>query len=307
MLLTIDYAYLKKWKPIVLTTFFVILLYQAIVYLHPANTEWIGSEQFSLLNTLQFVFIDQILIECITVAILFQIIRIYATRLRLFELQLSMGEILKYQVKFLPVLLVAFFFFAPFTLTTRFVYHYFPVLSWADYFEMYFYSIELYLTYLTPVLFVGYVIINVNLIRQYNEQLSKTGAQLSKEKQRMTRTRLWASDDFGELFLDTEKIKWIERKDRKTLAAANDETYRLKETITQLEEKLNPDHFVRVNRSVIVQLSEVLNYSFWENEKYILRLKSDEKEFVIIDQQTEEQNDQKRTDVTEFPNRVRLG
>ena len=281
MLLTIEYSYLKKWKPIVLTTFIVIFLYQAIVYLHPANSEWISSEQFSLWNTLKFVFIDQIAIECITVAILFQVIRIYATRLRLHEVRLSAKDILLYELKFIPALLASFFFFAPFTLTTRFVYHHVPKFNWEDYFEMYFYSTELYLTYLTPVLFVGYVIINVNLIRNYNAQLSATGMQLSKEKQRMTRTRLWASDDFGELFLDTEKIKWIERKDRKTFAAANDETYRLKETITQLEEKLNPDQFVRINRSVIVQLSEVLNYSFWENEKYILRLKSDDKEFVM--------------------------
>ena len=281
MLLTLEYSYLKKWKPIVLTTLFVELIYQSIIYLHPENIEWMRSGQFSVLHTLQYVFIDQILIECISVAILFQVIRIYGTKLRLFELQLNASEIIKYQLKFLPALLVSFFFFAPFTLTTRFLYHYIPNLNWQDYFDMYVYSLELYLIYLAPVFFVGYVIINVNLIRHYNDQLSKTGVQLSKEKQRMTRTRLWASDDFGELFLDTDKIKWIERKDRKTFAKVDGEAYRLKETITQLEEKLNADQFVRINRSVIVSLTEVLNYSFWENDKYILRMKSEGVEFVM--------------------------
>lgn len=281
MLLTLDYSYLKKWKPIALTTLIVELIYQAIIYLHPENIEWMRTGQFSVAHTLQYVFIDQILIESISVAILFQVIRVYGTKVRLFELRLSARDILKYELKFLPALLVAFFFFAPFTLTTRFFYHYLPDLNWDDYFAMYFYSTELYLIYLSPVFFVGYVIINVNLIRHYNEQLSQTGVELSKEKQRMKRTRLWASDDFGELFLETEKIKWIERSDRKTLARVDDDTYRLKENITQLEEKLDPDQFVRINRSVIVNLSEVLNYSFWENDKYILRMKESDAEFVM--------------------------
>lgn len=281
MLLNIDYSYLKRWKPIVLTTLIVELIYQCIIYLHPENIGWLRSGDFSLAHTLQYVFIDQVLIEMISVTILFQILRVYGTTLRLFELQLSAKEIIKYELKFLPALLLAFFFFAPFTLTTRFLYHYAPNLIWEDYFDMYFYSTELYLIYLAPVFFVGYVIINVNLIRHYNDQLSKTGVQLSKEKQRMTRNRIWASDDFGELFLETEKIKWIERKDRKTIAMAGGESYRLKENISQLEEMLSPDSFVRINRGVIVNLSEVLNYSFWENDKYILRMKESDQEFVM--------------------------
>ena len=281
MLLTINYSYLKKWKPILLTTFLVEVVYQFIGYFHPENMEWLSSDQFSIGHALQYVLIDQALIECISVAILFQVIRIYGTKLRLFEVQLSPKELVKYELKFLPALLIAFFFFAPFTLTVRFLYHYLPDLNWDDYFEMYFYSTRLYLIYLAPVFFVGYVIINVNLIRNYNEQLSKTGAQLSKEKNRATRTRLWATDDFGEVFLDTNKIKWIERKDRKTFARVEDENYRLKENITQVEEKLSRDAFVRINRSVIVKLSEVLNYSFWENDKYVVRMKGTDIEFVM--------------------------
>ena len=281
MLLTIDYSYLKKWKPIVLTTLIVELVYQSIIYFHPENIGWLRSGQFSWLHTLEYVFVDQILIECISVAILFQVIRIYGTTLRLFEVHLSPKELVKYELKFLPAILVAFFFFAPFTLTARFLYHYLPDLNWDDYFAMYFYSTELYLIYLAPVFFVGYVILNVNLIRTYNEQLSETGVQLSREKHQKMRTRLWAMDDFGEVFLDINKIQWIERKDRKTFATVEAETYRLKENLTQLEEKLSPDQFVRISRSVIVNLSEVANYSFWENDKYILRMRASGVEFVM--------------------------
>ncbi len=104
---------------------------------------------------------------------------------------------------------------------------------------------------------------------------------MQKEKNRKTKNRLWATDDFGEVFLDTAKIQWIERVDRKTFASTESDRYRLKENITEIEEKLDPEVFIRINRSVIVNLENVLNYSFWENDKYVLRIKDSEKEFVM--------------------------
>lgn len=281
MLLKIDYHFLKGWKPVIVTTLILELIFLSIIYFHPENMDWIGSEYFSVGNLLRFVFIDQFLIECITVWILFRLIRLYGHFFKLNELHLNTKEIGKYELKFLPVFLLAFFVFAPITLTVRFLYHYLPDLNWGDYFNEYVYSVELYFSYLPPVLLVGYTILNVNLIRLYNQQLHQTSVDLTKQKQQMTRTRLWASNDSGELFLDIEKILWIERKDRKTLAAVESEEYRLKETITELEEKLDPDQFVRISRSVIVSLEHVLNYSFWENDKYIVRIKNSNKEFVM--------------------------
>lgn len=45
--------------------------------------------------------------------------------------------------------------------------------------------------------------------------------------------------------------------------------------------KLAPNAFVQINRSVIINLRELLNYSFWENDKYIVRMKDSDKEFVM--------------------------
>lgn len=281
MRLSISYDLLKKWKAMVFTAFVGVLFYQTIIYLHPSNLDWVGSEAFSWLNTFQFLLIDQFLVECITVFFIFQLIRRYATKLDLTQLDLSAKDIMVYELKFLPVLLVSFFVFAPFTLTVRFLYKYLPDLEWNVYFSEYFYSTTLYFNYLTPVLLMGYVIINVNLIYCYNKQLGQTQEDLNHSKKAKIKTRLRASDEFGEVFLDTDNISWIEKSDRKTLATVASEKFRLKENVSELEEKLDPNKFVRINRSAIVNLDQVLNYSFWENDKYVLRMKDKSKEFVM--------------------------
>ena len=264
-----------------LTTLIVIVAYLAIIYLHPENLDWVGSDEFSMANLIRFVLIDQFLIECITVAMVFQLIRIYANKAGLTEVRLQPKELLLYELKFLPLLLITFFFFAPFSLTARFLLHYLPDLVGAVYFDEYFYSLKLYINYLPPVLLIGYFIINVNLLRIYNEQLGQTREDLHTTKTRRIKERLMASDEFGEVFVEVEKIFWIEREDRKTFAHTSEDRYRLKESISEIEAKLNPDRFVRINRSSIINLECLLNYSFWENDKYIVRLKDSDKEFVM--------------------------
>ncbi len=282
MWLDLDYKLLRNWKAIVITTVVVVLTYNFIAYLHPENMDWIGSDQFSLLNALRFLIIDQVLLELITAFIIFQLIRFYAQRLQLFQLRLVPRQLFIYQLKFLPVVLVAFFFFAPFTLTARFLYNNFSDLNWDVYFESYFYSTSLYIVYLLPVFLYGYGIINANLIVLYNQQLGRTKLDLREAKKPKLKSRLWASDEWGEMFLDVDKIFWIERSDRKSFAKIGTEKYRLKENITELEDKLDPNKFVRINRGTLVNLEFVQNYSFWENDKYVLRMNDENKsEFVM--------------------------
>ena len=281
MYIALNYDLLKSWKMIIGITLVFELIYQSIVYLHPENLEWINSEQFSLANTLQYIFIDQFLIECITVTILFSLMRIYATHFSLTALQLKAKNILYYQIKFLPVYLVAFFLFAPITLTIRFFYHQYSDPDWVEYLREYSYSIENYFNYLPAIILIGYTGLNVNLLYQYNQQLGETQLNLKRAQKPNIKNRLWATDEFGELFLDTDSIQWIERKDRKSMAISGEDQFRLKESITELEAKLDPNQFLRINRSTIVKLSEVNNYSYWENDKYILRMKNSDQEFVM--------------------------
>ncbi|MDW3192471.1 MAG: LytTR family DNA-binding domain-containing protein [Cytophagales bacterium] len=281
MWLTLSYDLLKNWKVILVTTFAMVLVYLTIIYLHPANLEWISDGSFTWSHLLWYVFIDQFLIECITVSIIAQLIRIYATRLNLNAIRLSVREIFLYELKFLPLLAVAFFVFGPFSLTSRYLLHYFPDLDASIYFNEYFYSLEIYLNYLPPVLLIGYTLINVNLIGQYNRQLNETQNDLKTVQNSSTKNRLFASDEFGEVFLDTEKIIWVEREERKTMATTADERYRLKASISELEEKLNQEHFVRINRSTLINLNHLQHYAFWENDKYVIRMDHQQKEFVM--------------------------
>ncbi len=281
MWLTLSYDLLKNRKVILITTFVMVLVYLTIIYLHPSNLEWISDGSFTWGHLLWYVFIDQFLIECITVTIIAQLIRIYASRLNLTSIRLSVKEIFIYELKFLPLLAVAFFAFGPFSLTSRYLLHYFPNLNSAVYFDEYFYSLEIYLNYLPPVLLIGYTLINVNLIGQYNRQLNQTHNDLKSVQNSRTKSRLFASDEFGEVFLDTDKIIWVEREDRKTMATTEEERYRLKETISELEEKLHPEQFVRINRSTLINLDHLQHYAFWENDKYVIRMDFQQKEFVM--------------------------
>lgn len=281
MRLSLDYDLLRDWRAILIATFFMVIAYQSIIYLHPENIDWIGSDDFSVSNLFWFLLVDQFLIECITVTLVFVLIRFYARKLDLSDVRLEPKQLFYYQLKFLPILLTAFFVFAPFSLSARYLLHYAPNLDKTAYFEEYFYSLKLYINYLTPILLVGYSIININLIKIYNEQLGKTKSDLNETKRKRKNVKLRAKDDYGELLLDLDRIIWIERSDRKTFAYTLDEKYLLRESISQLEEKLDAFEFIRINRAVVVNLSYLLNYSFWENDKYIVRIKSSDKEFVM--------------------------
>jgi tetratricopeptide (TPR) repeat protein len=76
----------------------------------------------------------------------------------------------------------------------------------------------------------------------------------------------------GETLLPLNDIIWFEKIDRSYFACLPNEKYRIKPTITELEVIL-PATFVRINRSVIINLQYLLNYSPWENNKYVIRMR----------------------------------
>lgn len=59
------------------------------------------------------------------------------------------------------------------------------------------------------------------------------------------------------MMLDVEEIDWIEAADNYVSIHAGDRTHLLRATLTELEEQLDPDHFVRVHRSRIVNIDRV--------------------------------------------------
>ena len=175
----VDYKFITRPGTVVLTSSLSMLLVSAIVYFSPENQGWWNSPDFSWSNMLQFVLVDQILIECCSVYITFWLLIKYTRIFRLVSIRYSLRDIIKYELAFLPLVLGAFFVFNPITQTIRFFYHVF-ILSYHDwnlYWKEYFYSGKLYLIYLPLVFIQVYGILNFALIRNYASYIkeNKTG------------------------------------------------------------------------------------------------------------------------------------
>lgn len=86
----------------------------------------------------------------------------------------------------------------------------------------------------------------------------------------------------GSALVPLDQILWVEKEDKHYFVQSRDRKYRLRQTINTLETWLPEDKFFRINRSVIINLESIDNYSFWEHHKYIIRMKDDARtEFTI--------------------------
>ncbi len=285
MPLALNYQLLKKPKVILVTTALTVITYNTLYYFHPENQAWLSGENFSWSNFLYYLLLEQYLIENITIAIIFILIRYYARWLKLYTLELTPVAISRYLLKFLPLFLVSFFFFNPFTQSARFLLDEYSNMTMEIYLDDYVLNWNLYIVYLIPIFLGGYGGLVANLVVLHNRQLARTSEDIEKlhaAQEKRYPSRLIAKDDWGEVPVNMGSIMWFAKEDRKYFAHTIKGKLRTKETLSELESSLDPSKFVRVNRAVLVNLDYIQNYSFWENEKYILRLKDkDQTEFVM--------------------------
>lgn len=285
MPLALNYQLLKKPKVILITTALTVITYNTLYYFHPENQAWLSGENFSWSNFLYYLLLEQYLIENITIAIIFILIRYYARWLKLYTLELTPVAISRYLLKFLPLFLVSFFFFNPFTQSARFLLDEYSNMTMEIYLDDYVLNWNLYIVYLIPIFLGGYGGLVANLVVLHNRQLARTSEDIEKlhaAQEKRYPSRLIAKDDWGEVPVNMGSIMWFAKEDRKYFAHTIKGKLRTKETLSELESSLDPSKFVRVNRAVLVNLDYIQNYSFWENEKYILRLKDkDQTEFVM--------------------------
>ncbi|MCE7993965.1 MAG: LytTR family transcriptional regulator [Roseivirga sp.] len=285
MQLALNYKLLKKPKVVLVTTALTVIAYNTLFYFHPANQGWLSGNEFSWPNFLHYLILEQYLIENITIAIIFVLIRNYARWLRLYSLELNPVAISRYLMRFLPLFLVAFVFFNPLTQSARFLLNEYTNMSTDIYLYDYVLNWRLYFVYLIPVFLGGYGGLVANLVILHNKQLAQTSEDIEKlhaaQEKRYPR-RLIAKDDWGEVPVNMGSVIWFAKEDRKYFAHTIKGKLRTKETLSELESSLDPSKFVRVNRATLVNIDYIQNYSFWENEKYILRLKDkDQTEFVM--------------------------
>ncbi|MBD2756693.1 hypothetical protein [Spirosoma validum] len=105
--------------------------------------------------------------ELVTVYILTQMIYLVHRWFNITPDGISRSSLARYELSFLPIMLLAFPIFNPFTQSVRYLLTAFPNYSTATYWDQYItgtYSWQMYFIYLFPVLFIGYGTLNISLL-----------------------------------------------------------------------------------------------------------------------------------------------
>ncbi len=76
------------------------------------------------------------------------------------------------------------------------------------------------------------------------------------------------------IFLDLEDIDWVEAAANYVRLNVGKESYLLRETISKTAERLNPDEFIRIHRSTIVNLRKIKELIPVNSGEYIVVLKN---------------------------------
>jgi len=85
-------------------------------------------------------------------------------------------------------------------------------------------------------------------------------------------TRLAVRDRDRIRVLDVGEVDWIGVEGEQVMVHVGDQAYPIRRTLTELEARLNPAHFFRAHRSVIVNLDRVKEVIPWFKGSHKLRL-----------------------------------
>ena len=224
-----------------------------------------------------------VLFELVSVFIFMRLAIRYVHLVGMDRLPPTFAGVLMHQLKFLPFVLGVILIFGPITNALRYLVVFYPDYTWTSYFPEYFFTARMYVNYLLPFLIFGYSILNINLFLDYNDWQGTRFARLAQTQTAANNflKTVEARDEIGETLLPVQEVLWFEVEEKNYRAFTRGKTYNIRKTLAELEAELDPDKFFRVNRAVIINLAHLKNYSFWENDKYILRLNDDKTEFVM--------------------------
>ena len=127
--------------------------------------------------------------------------------------------------------------------------------------------------------------------KRFRESLQRAKAQLSRERPESSEGRLFALfENFANgrrtpdrvavrsngrvVIVKVDEIDWIEASDNYVCLHCGKETHVLRETMGQLESRLDPARFLRVHRSAIVNLDRIKELQPWFRGDYRIILRS---------------------------------
>jgi two-component system LytT family response regulator len=108
-----------------------------------------------------------------------------------------------------------------------------------------------------------------------NEKVLRLLSELQRSKKYVDRLIVRAGGRV--LFLRADEIDWIEAAGNYVRLHAGKEEYLYRETMTKLEEQLNPDRFARIHRSTIVNIARIKELQPWFRGDYMILLRDNSK------------------------------
>jgi len=265
----------SKYYHFLIIPFFGLLFDQINVLNNPERSALTNIQHQGILHYLKYFFLQLYLFELISFFILAMLIPVYSRWLKLDKIRVGLNPLLIHELKWFPLFALSIFVFGPITNFFRYIFLLYPAHGWKYYFPDFFMSVSMYFNYFIPIIIWGYVIVNINLLMSY----------LHREKEEKTNSYLTVIEGNtakGTALLSVNDVLWFEVVRKAYYAINNQETYLIKKTIAELEKELDPASFFRINRSQLIHLEAIQNYSYWEFEKYIIRLKgTEDKDFII--------------------------
>ncbi|GAB2529539.1 LytTR family DNA-binding domain-containing protein [Spirosoma aerophilum] len=221
------------------------------------------------------------------------------------SVQNTWREIGRYELLFLPVLAFSFWLFDPVTQTIRYLLERYPDYSFSNYWKVYIvdtYTWSVYFVYLFPVLMIGYISINISLLSDYLKQRREAQEAAEAEAAKVAQealalsatfspkpivpspflTYLKGKNAYGELDFPVNDVYYFTIEERYYYAELAKGRYMITKTLNDLEAELDPSQFFRIKRDYIVNRQAVLNYAYWENGKYIVRVNTPEGHDIIV-------------------------
>ncbi|AEI51462.1 LytTR family DNA-binding domain-containing protein [Runella slithyformis] len=260
----------------------LVLLWSLTLYIDSQNGfPMLG--QYGLIYYLTNSLFYQSFYEIISFAIFMKVADWYIHLLPLNRITLTLHDILLYELRFFPCVLIAILLLSPVTNGIKYLVIYYPQYSWESYFPTFIFNVRMFDKYLILFFLFGYLYLNTNLLLDYTKWQSR---QLVLEvkpdilpQPYMKAIEAW--DEQGETILSVQDIMYFETESQSYFAYTKGRTYNIRKNLSVLETELNPQHFFRINRSVILNLSFIKNYTFWKNDKYIIGLNDSKTEFIM--------------------------
>ena len=112
----------------------------------------------------------------------------------------------------------------------------------------------------------GYLLISIVIFKSYHTKIVE---------------KLEVIGQKGKTLIQVNLIEWIKKEGTLCEVNCGENKYTTNLTINKLTELLNRENFIRVNRSAIVNKALIVEYNYWENHKYILKVGGSNKEFVV--------------------------